>query len=323
MATRHYDIIIADDLVDEENSRTEVQREKARVWFYKTLQPCLEPHGRLFIIGTRYHYLDLYGHLIKNEFKHKHQIIRAIAPDGSTPWPEKFSLEWLEERRKQAGSAIFNAQYQNDTELMKGDIFKEEWFRFYDTEPDWSCMSFFIGCDPAATSRDTLLQRHKAESDWWTIVVGARKGKPGREEGGEIYLRELWRARCTKQEYLDVLKRFNNQYHPERVVIETVAAQEYLAQDAERWMPVERMSRTTDKVARAYWLQPFFENGQLLMPAKHLAGDWSLWQALMDELVLFPQGEHDDLFDGLQTLVEGATSYPTVILHRYSPIERI
>ena len=23
------------------------------------------------------------------------------------------------------------------------------------------------------------------------------------------------------------------------------------------------------------------------------------WQALMDELVLFPQGEHDDLFDGL------------------------
>ncbi len=26
----------------------------------------------------------------------------------------------------------------------------------------------------------------------------------------------------------------------------------------------------------------------------------------MDELVLFPQGEHDDLFDGLQTMVEGA-----------------
>jgi hypothetical protein len=35
-----------------------------------------------------------------------------------------------------------------------------------------------------------------------------------------------------------------------RVVIETVAAQEYLAQDAERWMPVTRIKRTTDKVAR-------------------------------------------------------------------------
>ena len=64
-----------------------------------------------------------------------------------------------------------------------------------------------------------------------------------------------------------------------------------MAQDAEKWMPVERVKRTTDKVARAYWLQPFFENAQILMPAKHVVGDYTLWQALMDELVLFPQGE--------------------------------
>ena len=54
----------------------------------------------------------------------------AIAEDGTTPWPEKFSLEWLEERKRQAGSIIFNAQYQNDTSLMKGYIFRDEWFRF-------------------------------------------------------------------------------------------------------------------------------------------------------------------------------------------------
>ena len=30
------------------------------------------------------------------------------------------------------------------------------------------------------------------------------------------------------------------------------------------------------------------------------------WQALTDELILFPQAEHDDLFDALQTMVEGA-----------------
>jgi len=47
-----------------------------------------------------------------------------------------------------------------------------------------------------------------------------------------------------------------------------------------------------------------------------------LWQALMDELVLFPQGEHDDLFDGLQTMLEGATSGPTVRAYRYSPFQR-
>ena len=45
-------------------------------------------------------------------------------------------------------------------------------------------------------------------------------------------------------------------------------------------------------------------------------------KALMDELVLFPQGEHNDLFDGLQIMVEGTTSYATVIAERYAPIPR-
>ncbi len=306
--SRHYDLIIADDLVDEENSRTEVQRDKVKTWWYKTLLPCLEPDGRIFVLGTRYHYLDLYGHLIRNEYAEKYQIIRAIETDGSTPWPDKFSIEWLEERKRQAGSIIFNAQYQNDTSLMKGNIFKEEWFRFYDEQPDWDTMHFFIGCDPAATKREALLSSHKANTDYWTIVVGARERVDG-AYGSDIYLKEAWRGRCTKEEYLGKLKQLNEHYKPISVVIETVAAQEYLAQDAEKFMPVRRLERTKDKVARAYWLQAYFENKQILFPAKHLVGDYTIWQAFLDELLLFPQAEHDDLFDGLQTMIEGC-NYP-------------
>ena len=306
VASRHYDVIIADDLVDEENARTEVQRDKVKTWWYKTLVPCLEPDGKLYVMGTRYHHLDLYGHLIRNEYATKHQIIPAIDSDGTTPWPEKFSLEWLEERKRQAGSIIFNAQYQNDTSLMKGHIFKDEWFQYYETEPDWSQMHFFIGCDPAATKKSTLLSKTKANTDWWTIVVGARRRISVGTYDSEIYLRELWRGRCTKDEYLEKLKELNRRYRPQRVLIETVAAQEYLAQDAEKFMPVQRLERTTDKVARAYWLQAFFENGQVWFPDKSLARDYSIWQALIDELLLFPQAEHDDLFDGLQAMMEGA-----------------
>jgi len=308
---RHYDLIIADDIVDEENSRTEVQRDKVKTWWYKTLLPCLEPEGRIYILGTRYHYLDLYGHLIRNEYADKHQIIRAIETDDSTPWPEKFSIEWLEERRRQSGSIIFNAQYQNDTSLMKGNIFKEEWFRFYEQEPDWGSMNFFIGCDPAATKREAVLSSHKANTDYWTIVVGARQ-RVEEGYGSDIYLKEIWRGRCTKEEYLNKLRQLNEHYQPVNVVIETVAAQEYLAQDAEKYMPVRRVERTKDKVARAYWLQAYFENRQILFPAKHLVSDYSLWQAFIDELLLFPQAEHDDLFDGLQTMVEGSNYYSSM-----------
>lgn len=306
VASRHYDVIIADDLVDEENARTDTQRERVKTWWYQTLLPCCEPDGRIFVIGTRYHHLDLYGHLIRNEYAAKHQIIPAIAADGTTPWPEKFSLEWLEERKRQAGSIIFNAQYQNDTSLMKGHIFREEWFRFYDVEPDWSKMRFFIGCDPAATKREAMLSSSKSTTDWWTIVVGGRARDTAGDYAGDVYVRDIWRARCTKDEYLQKLRSMNERYRPIAVMIETVAAQEYLAQDAQRYMPVRRIQRTTDKVARAYWLQAFFENGQIVLPAKHLVGSNSDWQALLDELLLFPEGEHDDFFDGLQTMVEGA-----------------
>ena len=89
------------------------------------------------------------------------------------------------------------------------------------------------------------------------------------------------------------------------MLIETVAAQEYLAQDAEKLMPVRRVERTKDKISRAYWLQPFFENGQILFPARHLQRNPRDWQALQEELILFPNADHDDLFDGLQTMIEG------------------
>ncbi len=204
------------------------------------------------------------------------------------------------------GSVIFASQFQNDTELMKGHIFREEWFRTYDTEPDWSACEFWVGCDPAATRADVLLSGRKASTDYWTIVVGARKREGEEEYGREFYVREVWRARCTKQEYIDQLRRINDRYRPQRVFIETVAAQEYLAQDAEKFMPVKRVERTKDKVSRAYWLQAYFENAQILFPATHLRGNLGDWQALEEELILFPQAEHDDLFDALQTVVEGA-----------------
>ena len=71
-------------------------------------------------------------------------------------------------------------------------------------------------------------------------------------------------------------------------------------------MSVRRVERSRDKVSRAYWLQPFFENGQVLLPARHLQARPEVWQALREELILFPSAEHDDLFDVLQTVAEGA-----------------
>jgi predicted phage terminase large subunit-like protein len=306
-ASRHYDLGLFDDLVDEENARTETQREYLRVWMKKTLTPTIEPEGRKFINGTRYHHLDLYGELMRDDYAGHSDVIDCFTDEDETEsqWPEKFPVSWLRTQREDLGTVIFNAQYRNNTDLMKGHIFKEEWFREYDVEPNWAEMLHFVGCDPAATKRAALSHADDGESDWWTIVVGACYAY---EQDPRIYLREVWRDRCTKDAYLTKLKEFKDLYSPVAVGIEDTQAQEYLAQDAEEFMPVHRVPRSVDKVARAYWLQPKFENGLVCGPAPALQRH-KTWNALRDELLLFPKGKHDDLFDGLQTMVDVLLEY--------------
>jgi hypothetical protein len=62
---RRADIILADDIVDKENSSTLLQREKLKSWFWESVVPILEPGGQLVVSGTRYHSKELYEDLIR------------------------------------------------------------------------------------------------------------------------------------------------------------------------------------------------------------------------------------------------------------------
>ena len=129
VVSKHFDIIIGDDLVGLENARTETQRANLKEWYYSSLKPTLEPHGEIHILGTRYNPLDLYEDLIKSG-EYVLQIQRAIQknPDGTERalWEEKFSLEKLKAIKAESGTVIFNMQYQNDTVLAKGKIFNNK-----------------------------------------------------------------------------------------------------------------------------------------------------------------------------------------------------
>jgi phage terminase large subunit-like protein len=132
IVSKHYDVIIGDDLVDEENARTEHMRKKTQTWYYKTLEPTLEPpslevphRGEFHRLGTRYHFEDLYGHLIKNELKNHHQIIKALNEKGQSPWHEKYPPEWFVAKRKKSGLLVFNC-HSDDTEFLTENGWKKE-----------------------------------------------------------------------------------------------------------------------------------------------------------------------------------------------------
>jgi hypothetical protein len=132
---RHFDYIIADDLVTEENSATEGQRAKVKTYFYKTLMPCLETDGKLHVIGTRWHEEDLYGWLIKEDYKESNLVIPVLDEETEQSiWEEKFPTKRMH-RIRRGSLAAFELQWMCRSSAGTGGIFVESHFLYYDDLP--------------------------------------------------------------------------------------------------------------------------------------------------------------------------------------------
>lgn len=64
--SKRADIIICDDVVNQENSNTEEQRQKTIDWIYTTVLPVLVPGGIFIYLGNTWHQDDLVSKLLKD-----------------------------------------------------------------------------------------------------------------------------------------------------------------------------------------------------------------------------------------------------------------
>lgn len=289
---QHYDIILLDDLVARENVQTPEAREKVKQ-YYRDCFALLEPQGQLVVIGTRWHQDDLYSMILEDSTFDC--FVRGAYKDHtqtSVIFPEKFSLQQLEEMKKpeQMGSYHFAAQMINNPVDPSTADFKDSWIKTYG--PGTAHPShLYLTCDPAISlGRD---------ADFTAMVVA------GQFPDKRIRVVDYFHDRVGPDRLIDNLFGLVQKWHLTRIGIETFAFQKTLKYTIENQMRDRNCFFSIDelgkkgvvaenhlsKEARIRRLVPYFEQG--LVEIRH---DMDV---MRNELLAFPRGKHDDLIDAL------------------------
>ena len=127
--------IIIDDPLKAQDATSDTKRERINSIFTSTIESRVNNPGvtPIVLIMQRLHDHDMAGFLLGggNGEPWESLVLPAIKEDGTPLWPEKHSIDQLL-RMKAADPETFAAQYMQSPMVADGNIFKREWFRFYD-----------------------------------------------------------------------------------------------------------------------------------------------------------------------------------------------
>lgn len=308
----HFDVIFLDDLTGLQNSQTPEQREKTKR-FRRSMINLLEPGGKLYEIGTRWHLDDTFSEIFEKEKEYYDIMIRQVVENGKVIFPSKFNMKfdpvrktWLQvsehcmdyinHLKKSMTPSEFSAQYMNQPIDEENQLFKPTYFKYWTERPQRLFISMTM--DPAISE--------KQSADYFAITVA------GMDDKYNIYAMDRLRGHWNVGNAIDNIFSVYNKWHPTAVGMETISFQKAIKAWLENSMrekgiyfPVEELKRNTNesKEFRIKALEPFYREGKVFH------AEWMKGGDLEEELLTFPKGKHDDLIDSLashlQLLVPG------------------
>jgi predicted phage terminase large subunit-like protein len=295
--SRHYDLIVFDDLHSEINTQTKEQIEKVKN-HWKLAFSLLDPGCPVIVIGTRWTFDDLYQMII-DEHKSKYNIIarKAIGDDGDLLYPAKLDQEFLDGKRELQGGYIFSCQYMNDPVDSENAKFRRDWFQYRTWDQvDGIPINWYLTVDPGGDG---------ANSDYAALVVS------GMDYQENLYVRYIVRAKMTEGQIAKMTINLYRKFMPKRIAVETLAgagkgiitAYKTLMKELGIWLPIQYIEhRVTAKTTRIEALAPKYEFGHVF----HIKESPNI-KFLEDELTKFPKAKNDDVSDAFATVLEIAT----------------
>lgn len=282
---RGADLLLIDDpLKNREEADSKLIRDKLWDWYASTAYTRLMPGGAVVLIQTRWHEDDLAGRVLRQDGWDVLNL-PALAEDndalsrlpGTALWPEQYNEAALQSIRATIGEREFAALYQQRPAPLEGALFRRQWIGRQRVPR--AGVHIAMGVDLALSL--------KQGADYTAIVVIAR------DEFGKLYVLDAARDRADFPTALHMIREMYAKWKPARINIEQVAYQAVVVQELLRTttLPIKGVTPDRDKVTRATAIALRYEQGLV-----HHA-DLPSW--FEDELLAFPQSEHDDAVDAL------------------------
>ncbi len=301
------DLILGDDVVTQQNSRSEVERRNIQSYWFGSLMRRLEPRGRVINFGSRWYSSDLYGVLKNKKFK---TIEFKILPEGNPPryrplWPERFNEQAIAEAYEDDYFTAI-AQYGQEPQDLTSSFLSIKFLNYYLAAPEpEEVLGYFMGVDPVNTGLDDNL----------TIAVIAMSRQ------GIGFLVDLFQDHVDASSGQDVelVLQYLQKWKPFMTCVEANAAQVHFYRRLEEacrqrgfsfaMMPDEN-SNNIPKAARLAQTASFFRARRVLVPGE-VRSDGSIGPVMwlnpfIQEWTSFPKGRHDDTLDAVDKAVRAA-----------------
>lgn len=143
-------------IIDDPHKPDEVHSDTIRTSVINNYRETIQQRARginvpFIFIGQRLHEDDLGAYLIngKDGYDWHQVILKSIDAAGNALYPEVDTREKLL-KKQETDPYVFASQYQQDPIPAGGALFKPQWFKLLDDEPD--VLYTFIVCDTAETA---------------------------------------------------------------------------------------------------------------------------------------------------------------------------
>jgi len=264
------------------DAQSENQREKVWEWYQGTLYNRIRPGKPIIIIQHRMHEDDLAGRLIERQQfgGDKWEIVNLPALIDDPPWPERYDSEALKRIKDNSDPRQWSALYLQNPTPDEGTFFQRDWFKRHDDPPKLG--HIYITSDYAVTEDG---------GDWTAHLVW-------NYHEDTLTLIDGWTGQTSADVWIEELLRLFKQHRPlcyfgeAGVIVKAVKPMlnrrmnELRVFSRTEWIP-----SIADKPTRARAFQARAAMGKVSLPRSDLG------EKVLNQLLSFPAGKHDDLVD--------------------------